>query len=141
VVRLFVGADWAESNHDIELMDAAGRRMARARLSEGVAGMERLHAMVAEQIGEVGDQDVEVAVAACRQLCDEVNDRVHRGTRRRPVDRLAEEQARLHLLPEQPFTVAFGTTRRVNWNATISVEGVRDSVPHELIDTRIWARS
>jgi hypothetical protein len=62
MVRLFVGDDWAESNHDIELVDAAGRRMARARLPEGVAGMERLHSMIAEQIGEVGDQDVEVVV-------------------------------------------------------------------------------
>ena len=40
----------------------------------------------------------------------------------------------------QPFTVAFGTTRRVNWDATISVEGVRYSVPHQLIDTRVWVR-
>jgi hypothetical protein len=28
----------------------------------------------------------------------------------------------------------------VNWESTISVEGVRYSVPHELIDTRVWAR-
>jgi transposase len=61
-VRLFVGDDWAETHHDIEVMDAAGRRLARARLPEGVAGMERLHALVAEQIGEVADQDVEVVV-------------------------------------------------------------------------------
>ena len=40
----------------------------------------------------------------------------------------------------QPFTVAFGTTRRVNWDATVSVEGVRYSVPHQLVDTRVWVR-
>ena len=28
----------------------------------------------------------------------------------------------------------------MNWDCTISVEGVRYSVPHELIDTRVWAR-
>jgi hypothetical protein len=28
----------------------------------------------------------------------------------------------------------------VNWESTISVEGVRYSVPHTLIDTRVWAR-
>jgi hypothetical protein len=28
----------------------------------------------------------------------------------------------------------------VNWDSTISVEGVRYSVPHELVDTRVWAR-
>lgn len=78
--------------------------------------------------------------AACHAFCDEVNARVHRETRRRPVEALAEERARLHPLPGQAFTVAFGTTRRVNWDSTISVEGVRYSVPHELVDTRVWAR-
>jgi len=77
---------------------------------------------------------------ACRTFCEEVNNRVHRETKRTPVEMLAEERTRLHPLPKQPFTVAFGTTRRVCWDATISVEGVRYSVPHELIDTRVWAR-
>jgi transposase len=78
--------------------------------------------------------------AACRQWCEEVNARPHRETRRAPVEMLAEERARLHPLPTQPFTVAFGTTRRVNWDATVSVEGVRYSVPHQLVDTRVWVR-
>ncbi len=78
--------------------------------------------------------------AACRQFTDEVNARLHRETRRRPVDALAEERQRLHPLPDRAFTVAFGTTRRVNWDATISVEGVRYSVPHQLVDSRVWAR-
>lgn len=78
--------------------------------------------------------------AACRTFCEEVNDREHRETRRRPVEALAEERTRLHPLPSQPFTVAFGTTRRVNWDSTISVEGVRYSVPHALADMRVWAR-
>jgi transposase len=77
---------------------------------------------------------------ACREFCEQVNDRPHRETRRRPLDALAEERTRLHPLPSQPFTVAFGTTRRVNWDCTISVDGVRYSVPHELVDTRVWAR-
>jgi hypothetical protein len=29
---LFVGDDWAETHHDVELMDATGRRLAKARL-------------------------------------------------------------------------------------------------------------
>ena len=57
---LFVGDDWAEEQHDIELMDPVGRRLARARLPEGIAGMARLHAMIAEQLGE--DTEVEVRV-------------------------------------------------------------------------------
>lgn len=51
--------------------------------------------------------------AACRRFRDDLNDREHRETRRRPVEALAEERARLHPLPRESFTVAFGTTRRV----------------------------
>src|ERR671928_564959 len=58
---LFVGDDWAGAHHDVEVMDAAGRRLVKARLPEGVAGMARLHAMIAEQLGEDID-DAEVAV-------------------------------------------------------------------------------
>ncbi|GLZ09619.1 hypothetical protein Acsp03_70850 [Actinomadura sp. NBRC 104412] len=78
--------------------------------------------------------------AACRTFCTEVNGRVHRETRRRPVEALAQERQRLHPLPPRPFTIAFGQTRRVRWDATVSVDGVRYSVPHELIDTRVWVR-
>ena len=53
---LFVGDDWAEDHHDVEVMDAAGRRLAKARLPEGVAGVARLHAMIAEQLGEDTDE-------------------------------------------------------------------------------------
>jgi transposase len=60
-MRLFVGDDWAEDHHDVELMDAAGRVLARKRLPEGVAGMARLHALTGDQLGE-GDQDAEVVI-------------------------------------------------------------------------------
>ncbi|MGH3718138.1 MAG: IS110 family transposase [Pseudonocardiaceae bacterium] len=53
---LFVGDDWAEAHHDVELMDATGRRLAKARLPEGVAGMARLHAMIGEQLGEAAEE-------------------------------------------------------------------------------------
>jgi hypothetical protein len=33
---LFIGNDWAEAHHDIELVDESGRRLARRRLPEGV---------------------------------------------------------------------------------------------------------
>ena len=49
---LFVGDDWAEDHHDVELMDAAGRTLAKARLPEGVAGIARLHAMIGAQLGQ-----------------------------------------------------------------------------------------
>ena len=60
-MRLFVGDDWAEDHHDVELMDAAGRVLARRRLPEGVAGMARLHELVGQQLGE-DNRDAEVVI-------------------------------------------------------------------------------
>ena len=54
-MRLFVGDDWAEDHHDVEVMDEAGKVLARRRLPEGVAGMARLHQLVGEQLGEAAD--------------------------------------------------------------------------------------
>ena len=53
---LFVGDDWAEDHHDVELQDEAGGVLARAKLPEGIAGMARLHAMIAERLGEDVDE-------------------------------------------------------------------------------------
>jgi transposase len=64
---LFVGDDWAEAHHDVELMDTSGRRLAKAKLPEGVAGMARLHAMIGEQLGEdVDDAEVMVGIETDR---------------------------------------------------------------------------
>ena len=60
-MRLFVGDDWAEDHHDVELMDATGRVLARRRLPEGVAGMARLHELIGQQLGE-GAEDAEVVI-------------------------------------------------------------------------------
>src|ERR1039458_6797835 len=60
-MRLFVGDDWAEDHHDVEVMDERGRVLARARLPEGVAGMARLHELIGEQLGE-GADDAEVVI-------------------------------------------------------------------------------
>jgi hypothetical protein len=49
---LFVGDDWAEDHHDIEIQDDKGRRLARARLPEGIAGLSRLHELIAEHLTE-----------------------------------------------------------------------------------------
>nr|WP_321182559.1 IS110 family transposase [Mycobacterium kansasii] len=51
-----MGDDWAEEHHDVELMDQAGRMLARARLPEGVAGIARLHAMIGEQLGDDAEE-------------------------------------------------------------------------------------
>jgi len=65
---LFVGDDWAEDHHDVELMDEAGRTLARARLPEGAAGMARLHAMVGEQFDDTEDAEVVVGIETDRGL-------------------------------------------------------------------------
>ena len=67
---LFVGDDWAEDHHDVEIQDESrsktsrdprrvgiqdesGRRLAKVRLLEGVAGMARLHALVGEHLADL----------------------------------------------------------------------------------------
>lgn len=45
---LFIGDDWAQDHHDIEIEGEDGRRLSRARLPEGLDGITRLHALVAE---------------------------------------------------------------------------------------------
>jgi hypothetical protein len=66
-VRLFVGDDWAEDHHDVELMDAAGRVLAKQRLPEGVAGMARLHEVIGQQLGEdAGDAEVVIGIETDR---------------------------------------------------------------------------
>lgn len=61
-MKFFVGDDWSEAHHDVEVMDPLGRVLAKARLPEGVAGMARLHALLAEQFGDADPGEVEVVV-------------------------------------------------------------------------------
>ncbi len=77
---------------------------------------------------------------ACQAFCEQVNGREHRETGRAPVEALTEERSRLHPVVEQPYAAAFGQTRRVGWESTVSFSGVRYSVPHQLIDERVWVR-
>jgi transposase len=60
-MRLFVGDDWAEDHHDIEVMDQAGKVLARKRLPEGMAGMAQFHELAGRFLPEDGD-DAEVVV-------------------------------------------------------------------------------
>ncbi len=54
---LFLGDDWAEAHHDIELQDGDGKVLVRRRLPEGVAGIADLHALVGDQLGERDEPD------------------------------------------------------------------------------------
>ncbi|MFD3933580.1 IS110 family transposase [Streptomyces sp. NPDC058611] len=49
---LLIGDDWAEDHHDVEVQDESGRKLAAANLPEGVAGIAKLHELVARHGGE-----------------------------------------------------------------------------------------
>jgi transposase len=64
---LFVGDDWAEDHHDVEVQDESGRRLGRARLAEGVAGIARFHELVGEHLAEdAGPEQVTVGIETGR---------------------------------------------------------------------------
>lgn len=52
---IFVGDDWAEDHHDIEIQDETGKAVARRRLPEGLEGVARLHDLVAEHSHTPGE--------------------------------------------------------------------------------------
>jgi hypothetical protein len=47
---IFVGHDWAEDHHDVVVLDVEGAQLAGARVGEGVEGVGRVHALVAELV-------------------------------------------------------------------------------------------
>jgi len=66
---LFVGDDWSEEHHDVEVQDEAGRKLAVRRLPEGAAGIARLHELIAAHLGADGDPgQVVVAIETDRGL-------------------------------------------------------------------------
>ena len=60
-MRLFVGDDWAEDHHDVEVMSEAGKVLAKRRLPEGVAGIAQLHELIGRHLGEDADEAEVVA--------------------------------------------------------------------------------
>jgi transposase len=78
---------------------------------------------------------------ACEVFGEQVNARVHRVTRRPPVQMLSEERARLHPLPAVPHTVSFGVTRTVAAKTPmLTFDGGQYSVPHPLLGQSVWVR-
>ncbi|WP_345483278.1 IS110 family transposase, partial [Actinopolymorpha pittospori] len=63
---LFVGDDWAEDHHDIEVQDETGRRLAKARFTEGLAGVAQLHELVAQHLDEDEADQVVVGIETDR---------------------------------------------------------------------------
>jgi transposase len=58
VGQVFVGHDWAETHHDVYVEDAGGRRLAKARVPEGVEGVTRFHELVAPFVDDPGEVTV-----------------------------------------------------------------------------------
>jgi transposase len=56
---LFVGDDWAEAHHDVEIVDETGQRLLRRRLPEGVQGLMLLHELIADHLPEDTDPDAD----------------------------------------------------------------------------------
>jgi transposase len=54
---LFIGDDWAEAQHDVEIVDDSGRVLTRRRLPDGLAGITTLHELVAEHLDPAGEPD------------------------------------------------------------------------------------
>jgi transposase len=54
---LFLGDDWAEAHHDVEIENDEGKVLARKRLPEGLAGITGLHELVAEHLDPDGEPD------------------------------------------------------------------------------------
>jgi transposase len=80
--------------------------------------------------------------AACAAFMAEVNGREHRATRRIPEVMLAEEQPRLHRVPDTAHTVAFGLSRTVPENTPmVTFENGQYSVPARLLGSRVFVRT
>ena len=78
---------------------------------------------------------------ACTKFLDLVNTRPHRVTGQPPLGMLAREREFLHRLPGEPFTVAFGLTRKVSGTSLITYGRAQYSVPHTLCGESVWVRT
>ena len=80
--------------------------------------------------------------AACDAFMDEVNNREHRVTRRKPAVMLDEEYSRLHRIPQAAHTISFGLSRSVPDNTPmVTFENGQYSVPAYLLGARVFVRS
>lgn len=78
---------------------------------------------------------------ACETFTHKVNARRHRESARIPAEALAEERARLHVLPAAPHTMALGQTRSVGTDQTVRFGSVRYSTPPGLVGVEVWVRA
>src|SRR4051795_9880679 len=68
-VRLTItcGIDWAESHHDVALVDESGKLVAKRRISDDAEGFRRLLVLLSET-GDTAENPIPVAVETARGL-------------------------------------------------------------------------
>jgi transposase len=66
-VGVFCGIDWAETHHDIAVVDAEGRSLARRRIRDDAAGYQQLLQLLAEA-GDTATDPIPVAIETGRGL-------------------------------------------------------------------------
>ncbi|MFF5279955.1 IS110 family transposase [Streptomyces sp. NPDC000133] len=64
---VFCGVDWAEGHHDIALVEAEGKQLAKVRISDDAAGFAQLTALLTEH-GDSEDAPIPVAIETSRGL-------------------------------------------------------------------------
>lgn len=64
---VFCGVDWAEDHHDVALVDAGGKQLAKLRISDDAAGFAQLTGLLAEH-GDNEKAPIPVAIETSRGL-------------------------------------------------------------------------
>ncbi|WP_406408752.1 IS110 family transposase [Streptomyces sp. NBC_01643] len=64
---VFCGVDWAEGHHDIALVEAGGKQLAKVRISDDAAGFAQLTALLTEH-GDSEETPIPVAIETSRGL-------------------------------------------------------------------------
>jgi transposase len=66
-LTVFCGIDWAEDHHDVALVDAEGKLVAKRRIGDDAAGFAALLQLFAAA-GDSGEQPIPVAIETSRGL-------------------------------------------------------------------------
>ena len=66
-MEVFCGIDWAETHHDIALVDRGGTLLARRRISDDATGFSQLTGLLAEY-GDSPEDPIPVAIETPRGL-------------------------------------------------------------------------
>jgi transposase len=66
--QIFCGIDWAERHHDVAIVDAAGRLLAKRRITDDLAGFTALSSLLADQLEADAFVPVDVAIETDRGL-------------------------------------------------------------------------